>query len=113
MKWLVRLYPRTWRHRYGREIAELLAASEHPWRDSANVALYAALAWSEVTLFKSMMLIVAAVSLVVFGFTVGQLGGGVREIPQHWWSSLSAAIAVIAVAGAIVSLTRTRSTNRA
>ena len=113
MKWLVRLYPRTWRHRYGREIAELLAASERPWRDSTNVALHAALAWTEVTLFKPMMLIAAAASLVAFGFTVGQLAGGVREIPQHWWSSLSVAVAVIAVAGAIVSLTRTRSTDHA
>ncbi len=111
MKWLVRLYPRTWRHRYGREIAELLAASEHPWRDSTNVALYAALAWTEVTMFKPMMLILAAASLVLFGFTVGQLAGGVREIPQHWWSSISAAVALIAVAGAIVGLIRARGTN--
>jgi hypothetical protein len=113
VKWLVRLYPRTWRHRYGREIAELLAASEHPWPDGVNVALYAALAWTEVTMFKPMMLILAAASLVLFGFTVGQLAGGVREIPEHWWSSISAAAVLIAVAGAIVSLTRTRSTNRA
>ena len=113
MKWLVRLYPRTWRHQYGREIAGLLAASQHPWHDSVNVALYAALAWTEVTMFKPMMLILAAAWLVLFGFTVGQLAHGVREVPQHWWSSMSAALALLAVAAAIVSLTRTRSTNRA
>jgi hypothetical protein len=113
VKWLVWLYPRTWRHRYGHEMAELLAASERRWRDSVNVALYAALAWTEVTMFRAMILILAASALVLFGFTVGQLAGGVREIPQHWWSSTSAAVALIAVAGAIVSLIRTRSTDRA
>jgi hypothetical protein len=112
VKWLVWLYPRPWRDRYGREMAELLAASERPWRDSVNVALYAALAWTEITMFKTMILILAAASLVLFGFTVGQLAGGVREIPQHWWSSISAAVAVVAVSGAIVSLTRTDSTER-
>jgi hypothetical protein len=106
------LYPRTWRVRYGREVAGLLADSAHPWRDSLNVALHAALAWTEVTVFTVMILIVAASSLVLFGFTIGQLAGGVREIPQHWWSSISAAVAVITVTGAIVSLTRTRIANR-
>jgi hypothetical protein len=112
VKWLVRLYPRAWRLRYGRELADLLAESEHPWRDSLNVALHAVLAWTEVTVFKAMNLIVAACSLVLFGFTIGQLDGGVREIPQHWWSSISAAVALVAVTGTIVSLTRTGNVHR-
>ena len=43
----------------------------------------------------------------MFGFTVGQLADGVSEIPQHWWSSVSAAAAIVAVATALVSFTRT------
>jgi hypothetical protein len=78
-----------------------------------NLALYAALAWTEVTMFKVVILVVAAVSLVSAGFTIGQLAGGVREIPQHWWSSVSAAVAVVAVTAAIVTLTRTRGADRA
>jgi hypothetical protein len=113
VKWLVWLYPRAWRLRYGREVAELLAESERPWRDSVNLALYAALAWTEVTMFKVVILVVAALSLVSLGFTIGQLADGVREIPQHWWSSVSAAVAVVAVTAAIFTLTRTRSADRA
>jgi hypothetical protein len=113
MTWLVWLYPRAWRLRYGRELAQLLAESERPWRGSVNVAFYAALAWTEVTVFKVIIVIVAAASLVSLGFTIGQLTGGVREIPQHWWSSLATAVAVITVTAAIVTAARTRSTNRA
>ena len=107
MKRLVRLYPRRWRDRFGREMSELLSASERPWRDGLNIAAYAVLAWMEVPVFKAIVTIVAAASLVMFGFTVGQLADGVREIPHHWWSSVSAAVAIVAVATALVSFTRT------
>jgi hypothetical protein len=113
VKWLVWLYPRAWRLRYGREVAGLLADSPRPWRDAINVAFHAPLTWTEITVVKAMILVVAASSLVWFGFTIGQLAGGVREIPRHWWSSLSAAVAAITVTGAIVSLTRTRNANGA
>lgn len=58
-------------------------------------------------MFKAIVSIVAAASLVMFGFVVGQLADGVREIPQHWWSSVSAVVAIVAVATAFVSFTRT------
>ena len=113
MKRLVWLYPRRWRDRYGREMVELLATSQHPWRDGMNLAVYAALAWSEVPMFKVISLLVAAAALVMFGFTVGQLADGVQEIPQHWWSTISAAVAILALAAATVSLTRSRLTGEA
>jgi NADH:ubiquinone oxidoreductase subunit 6 (subunit J) len=107
------LYPRTWRDRYGREMVELLAVSKRPWRDGVNIAVHAALAWTEVAMVKVIILIVAAASLMLFGFTLGQLAGGVHEIPQHWWSSSMTALAIAAVTLAIVTLTRTHSTDRA
>ena len=108
MKRLVWLYPRRWRDRYGREMVELLAASQHPWRDGVNLAAHAALAWSDVAMFRVISLLLAAAALVMFGFTVGQLADGVHEIPQHWWSSISAAVAILALTAAIVGLTRSR-----
>ena len=113
MRHLVWLYPRRWRERYGAELADLLAVSNHPWRDGVNVAGHAALVWSEVPVFKAMVVVLAAASLVVLGFTVGQLAHGVPEIPHHWWSSASACLTVVAVAAAIVSIARTRPTGSA
>jgi hypothetical protein len=107
VKRLVRLYPRRWRDRYGREMSDLLSASERPWRDGLNIAAYAVLAWLEVPLFRAIVTVVAAGSLVMFGFTVGQLADGVSEIPEHWWSSASASVAIVAVATALISFTRT------
>ena len=76
-----------------------------------NLAAYAALTWSEVPMFKVISLLVAAAALVMFGFTVGQLADGIHEIPQHWWSSISAAVAIVALTTAIVSLTRSRTSD--
>ena len=95
------------------ELVDLLAVSQHPWRDGVNVAGHAALVWSEVPVFKVIVVVLAAASLVGFGFTVGQLADGVPEIPHHWWSSASAGLTVIAVVAAIVSIARTRPTGRA
>jgi hypothetical protein len=113
VKRLVWLYPRRWRDRYGGELVDLLAVSQHPWRDGVNAAGHAALVWSEVPVFKVMIVILAAASLVAFGFTVSQLADGVPEIPHHWWSSASAGLTVVAVAAAIVSIARTGPTGRA
>jgi hypothetical protein len=94
-------------------MVELLSASRRPWRDGVNTAVYAAVAWSEVPIVKAITLVVAAAALVLFGFTVGQLADGVQEIPRHWWSSISAVVAILALAAAIFSFTRTRSTGDA
>jgi hypothetical protein len=110
VKRLVWLYPRRWRERYGREMIDLLAASRRPWRDGMNIAAHAALAWSEVAAVKVVVTILAAGSLVTFGFTVGQLADGIHDVLHHWWSSISAVVVILAVGAATVSLTRPRST---
>ena len=38
MNWLVRLYPRPWRKRYGEEFAALLEQTNGGWRDALNIA---------------------------------------------------------------------------
>jgi hypothetical protein len=47
-----------------------------------------------------------AVSLVVLGYTLNDLGTGLTELPEHWWSS-GAAVLVIA-SGCAALLTRNR-----
>ena len=32
--------------------------------------------------------VLAAISLFGLGYAVAELTGGVREVPQHWWSAL-------------------------
>ena len=32
--------------------------------------------------------LLAAISLFGLGYAVANLAGGVREVPQHWWSAL-------------------------
>ena len=110
MRWLARLYPRRWRDRYGSEVADLLGVSDHPWRDGADVAVHAALVWLEVPMVKLALMALAAGSLVLFGFSVGQLADGVFEIHEHWWSTASAASAICACAAVVVSVQRTRGT---
>ena len=46
------------------------------------------------------------VSLVLLGYTLNDLGTGLTELPQHWWSS-GAAGAVVA-SGCAALLTRNR-----
>jgi hypothetical protein len=51
-----------------------------------------------------------AVSLVLLGYALNDLGAGLTELPQHWWSS-GAAASVIA-SGCAVLLTRNRPATR-
>ena len=103
MNRIVWLYPKHWRVRYGDEISELLAHSSRPRVDQINVALHALFAWMEVPMIRSSLTAIAGAALVIFGFSVGQLSGGVSEIPQHWWSSASALGALCAVAAVTAS----------
>jgi hypothetical protein len=50
--------------------------------------------------------ILFVVALVLLGYTVNDLGIGLTELPQHWWST-GAAVFVIA-SGAAAFLTRRR-----
>ena len=45
MTWLIRLYPPAWRRRYGRELAELLAAQPRSFRTAVDLVAGAVDAW--------------------------------------------------------------------
>jgi hypothetical protein len=45
VNWLIRLYPPSWRRRYGRELEELLAAERASFRTAIDVVAGAADAW--------------------------------------------------------------------
>lgn len=93
MSRLIRIYSRRFRERYGDEIAVLLARSERPVRDRIDLILHALVERTETTMQRmSMMLfaavIIAAISLIAFGYTLAELAGGLRDVPRHWWSTL-------------------------
>jgi hypothetical protein len=116
-RWLIRLYPRWFRDRYGDEIAELLARSTHRTGDSLNVAFHAILLRTEKLMNHSirrladLFVVAAAFGL---GFVLNDLEHGVVEIPDHWWSSFAAVVAMASVAAraalALVHTRRRRST---
>lgn len=97
---LIRLFPDDWRHAYGEEVADMLAASTHPWRDRTDVFRVALM----MRLEKIDMRTVYALAAVLI--TAGVLGGvwvtpqlasGITEIPQHWWSAFAVLPAVVGV----------------
>ena len=98
MKGVLRLYPRAWRDRYAAEVEEVLARSDRARRDHVNLAVHAPVAWLQVPAVATVLRLVAASSLLLFGFAVGQLSDGVSEVPAHWWSSAAAVLALSAVA---------------
>jgi hypothetical protein len=51
-----------------------------------------------------------AVSLVLLGYTLNDLGTGLTELPQHWWSS--AAAAWVIASGCAALSTRNRPATR-
>jgi hypothetical protein len=100
---LLRLYPRSWRDRYGDEVLELLEKSQRPIRDSADVAVRAVILRA-ADLGRHRW---AAVLLVVIGvegllWSVPQLQDGLTEVPMHWWSTL--AVLPMAVGLAMLAL---------
>ena len=112
-RWLgrlaVRMLPARTRGRYGQELLALLDRSPRPLADTLDVLLLAVRGHVEAPMrrplhtFASVSL---AVLLVLFGYTVNDLGTGLTELPQHWWSS-GAAASVVA-SGAVALLTRHR-----
>lgn len=112
MRWLIRVYPRQWRERYGEEVADLLRCSGNPVRDTADVLRHAVLAWLEVEVVRVTTLVAAGASLVLLGFAVGQLADGVGEIHRHWWSGGALAAAVVTVAVAVTGERRMHRSQR-
>jgi hypothetical protein len=106
---LVRMLPAPTRHRYGEELVELLERSPRPLADSVDVLRLAAREHLEEPMrrpLNTLANVSLAISLVVLGYTVNDLGAGLAEIPEHWWST-GAVVAVIASATAAL-LTRPR-----
>ena len=112
-RWLLRLYPSRFRDRYGDEIADLLADSDHRARDVINVAVAALrLRWETDMTRPIRHLADAFVILTVFilGYAVNDLQHGIGELGRHWWSSMALAITVVAlvVRGTIEAVHRRR-----
>jgi hypothetical protein len=101
-RWLLRLYPRWFRERYGDELAELLAGSSHRLRDTVNVTFHAGqLRWETVMSRPIRYLADAVVFVTVFGlgYVVNDLEDGVTEIGRHWWSSVALVVTVLSIGG--------------
>ena len=103
MRGVFRLYPRAWRDRYASEVEEVLARSTRPRRDRLNLVLHAPVAWLQRPAVATVLRLVAAVSLLLFGFAVGQLSDGVSEVPAHSWSSAAAVLALSALGASVSS----------
>jgi len=107
---VLRLLPRPWRDRYGDELLELLVRSDRPLRDAADVArLAVSLRLEGLTAgrgrdafmqgyLKVGSLLLVGVGLLGAAWSSAELGGGVRDIPGHWWSSLAVLPALAGVA---------------
>jgi hypothetical protein len=106
----VRMLPAHTRHRYGRELVVLLDRSSRPVADTIDVLFLGARQHLEASMIRPLYAIACAslvVSLILLGYTVNDLGAGLTELPQHWWSS-GVAAAVVA-SGATALLMRHRS----
>jgi hypothetical protein len=68
-----------------------------------NLMMHAPIAWLQLPSVAVVLRLVAALSLLLLGFTVGQLSHGVSEVPAHWWSSAAAVLAVGTVAASVCS----------
>ena len=102
----VRLLPPTFRDRYRGELVSLLEGSTTPCRDTIDVLLLAVRHHLEVLVTRPMhtlALAALALTLVMFGYVINDLGSGLTELGQHWWSS--AALAALLTSGVAAVLT--------
>jgi hypothetical protein len=113
MRPLVRLFPRSWRARYGDEIADHLARSTRPARDRLDLLVALGAVWSDESARRLPMLIsrawmravaagLCAVGIVTTALATTELQDGLVELPRHWWSApaplpLAAAAVLLAV----------------
>jgi hypothetical protein len=100
-RWLLLLYPRRFRDRYGDELAELIVRSDHPRSDAINLAVHASRLRLEAVMTRPLRHVLNAVVLLTafaLGYAVNDLQDGVTEVPQHWWSSLALVVLVLAIA---------------
>lgn len=99
MKLLIRLFPRSWRERYGEEIADHLAHSTRSGRDRLDLLIALAPMWSDDRRRRSTRAThrwtrIGAAAVMAIGaattlWATSELEGGVTDLLQHWWSTLA------------------------
>ncbi|MBA2337665.1 MAG: hypothetical protein H0V96_07920 [Acidimicrobiia bacterium] len=55
---------------------------------------------------RTALVLIAAVTLVLFGYVVRQLEGGVGELATHWWSTAATVAAALASSAAMIAARR-------
>ena len=96
-------FPRRWRERYGAEVREMFDGSSRPfadWIDLAVMGMRVRLEEEMRSMFAVGLAAAFALSLVAAGYTLAELGEGVREVHRHWWSS--APYVALACSGAVL-----------
>jgi hypothetical protein len=100
-RWLLRLYPKAFRDRYGDEVVELINRSDHPRRDALNVAVHASRLRLKTLIgrpLRHLLDVIVVLAVFVLGYTVNDLHGGVSEVHHHWWSSFALAVTALTIA---------------
>lgn len=113
MRPLMRLFPRSWRKRYGDEVADHLGRTSRPAHDRLDLLIALGPVWSDETARRLPMLIsrvwmritaagLCAVGIVATALATRGLQHGLVELPRHWWSApaplpLAAAAVLLAV----------------
>ena len=100
-RWLLHLYPQSFRRRYEDELIELLDRSARPVRDALDVAVNAGQLRGEQLMTNAarhLADLVLAFALFTLGYAVNDLQDGVVEVHQHWWSSAAVLLVLAAAA---------------
>ena len=100
-RWLLRLYPKRFRDRYGDELVELINRSDHPRRDAVNVVVHASRLRLETLMvrpLRHLLNVLVVVAVFVLGYVVNDLQGGFSEVHHHWWSSFALVVTALAIA---------------
>lgn len=92
---LLRLFPREWRERYGREVEEALEHSTRPARDRFDL-VRAAVSIRRQDVERAVRRVglgaLSGAALLLAGaagvwWSQANLSEGIGEIPRHWWSA--------------------------
>jgi hypothetical protein len=101
-RWLLRLYPKPFRDRYGDELAEFIADSNHLARDVINIAAHAIRLRLETLMrirpLRHLANAFVVATAFVLGYVVNDLEGGVTELGRHWWSSIALVLIALSIA---------------
>lgn len=92
---LLRLFPREWRERYGREVEEALEHSTRPARDRFDLVRAAVSIRRqdvERAVRRAGLGALSGAALLLAGaagvwWSQANLSEGIGEIPRHWWST--------------------------